>query len=216
MKFFNFNEKTALFGLGNPGEKYKHNRHNIGYIVLEQFASSVFDEENCSTNKKLEACIYNKINHPGKDLILAKPATFMNNSGRSVEKTISYYRIKIKNILIVHDDIDIPFGEIRFSKNAGPGGHNGIKSIIEHLGTKDFARLRVGIANNNYQSRSIPSEKFVLENFNKKEQEFLGLGKGESISLAKKISEAMLFYIDNGFEKTKDKYNKSAMPLIEA
>ena len=210
-------KKIAIFGLGNPDEKYNLNRHNIGFIIIDQLNSMIFSEENekFELNKKLEGHIRKDIIHKDKKIILAKPLTFMNNSGSSVLKVMKYYNIPEDNILIIHDDLDLPFGSIRFSKNSGPAGLNGIKSLIDYLGNQNFARLRIGIANRIYKQNNPPSEKFVLENFSQKEMQFLDSEKNENGELSREISKAILFYIENGFDETKIRYNKSAMPLIE-
>ncbi len=202
-------KKIAIFGLGNPGEKYTNNRHNVGFLFLDTLAN----QDNWKTDTKLEAEICELVIADTK-VILAKPTTFMNNSGRAISKVMNYFDIPKEDILVIHDDLDLPFGSIRFSKDSGPAGHNGIKSIIEYLGTQEFTRLRIGIANEIYTEQNIPSEKFVLENFNKEELGFIDSEKKELPRLSEKISDAVLFYIENGFDKTKDEYNKSAMPLI--
>lgn len=233
-------KKIAIIGLGNPGEKYQQNRHNAGFLILDYFLNQNENSsnnspapcgrglrggvaENWGKNTKLEAKIA-EVSHSLQEgvvgegygkIILAKPNTFMNNSGRAVSKIMDYFDIPKEDILVIQDDLDLPFGSIRFSKDSGSAGHKGIKSIIESLGTQDFSRLRVGIANEIYTQQNIPSEKFVLENFNKKEEEFLDPEKKELAKLSEKISEAVCFFVENGFEETKNKYNKSAMPLIE-
>ena len=227
-------KKIAIIGLGNPGEKYQQNRHNAGFLILDYLLNQKENSSNdnpsapCGrgldkeiagkwkVDAKLEAKIV-EISHSLREgvagegcekIILAKPETFMNNSGRSVSKIMNYFDISKEDILVIQDDLDLPFGSIRFSKDSGPAGHNGIKSIIESLGTQDFSRLRIGVANELYTTQKIPSEKFILENFNSDEKKLLENISGE-------ISEAIHFYLEHGFEKTKNKYNKSAMPLIE-
>jgi len=196
-------KKIVIYGLGNPGEKYTQNRHNIGFITLNLLAN----QNNWKTNTKLESEICEIIINNTK-VILVKPTTFMNNSGRAVLKVMNYYDISREEILIIHDDLDFPFGSIRFSKDSRSAGHNGIKSIIEYLGDQDFTRLRIGIANKLYMEQKILSEKFVLENFNSEEKISLE-------NLFQEISKAVEYYIKNGFEETKNRYNISAMPLIE-
>lgn len=200
-------KNLAIFGLGNPGEKYQQNRHNIGFLVLNQLAQ----QESWKIDTKLESTIislpYYKggpgrvITKKSKSLFLSKPTTFMNNSGQAISKVMKYYDIPKEDILIIHDDLDLPFGSIRFSKDSGPAGHNGVKSIIEHLGTQDFTRLRIGIANEIYSKQNIPSEKFVLENFNSEEKTAL------KENLLQEISKAIEFYIENGYEKTKSEFS---------
>nr|MDA3815567.1 aminoacyl-tRNA hydrolase [Patescibacteria group bacterium] len=201
----NMLKKLAIFGLGNPGEKYTNTRHNTGSSFLNFLAS--LNECEWSDEREFESEICEIVFNNLK-LILVKPVYFMNNSGQAVSKVMNYFDIPKEDILIIHDDLDIPFGTIRFSKDSGSAGHNGIKSIIKHLGTQDFIRLRVGISNRTYLIQNIiPPEKFVLGRFNSEEKTALE-------NLFQEISKAVNFYIENGFEETKNKYNKSAMPLI--
>ena len=127
-----------IVGLGNPGEEYNKSRHNAGFLFIDRLAGKdVF-----SLDKKQEALILNK----GK-YILVKPQTFMNDSGRAVRKIMDYYKLDIDKLVIVHDDLDIAFGEYKIQKEKGPKIHNGLKSIEQCLGRKDFWRVRIGIDN---------------------------------------------------------------------
>ena len=137
-----------------------------------------------------------KFNFNGEDVIIAKPTTFMNLSGEAVGAICNFYKIDAKDILVIYDDIAIDLGRLRFRKNGSDGGHNGIKSIIKHLGTSEFTRLKFGIG----PQPPIPSENFVLQNFSKDQ---LGVLK-ESIVRA---VEAVEFYFENGIQKTQNNYN---------
>ncbi len=132
-----------VIGLGNPGPKYENTRHNAGFAALDLFA-----EENgfplFSTPKRLRLEI-SEGSIDGQRVVLVKPMTFMNLSGLAVKETIMKYGLKNYRLIVVHDDIDIPLGKAKVSKNRGPGGHNGVSSIIKELGTKDFTRVRIGI-----------------------------------------------------------------------
>lgn len=178
-----------IAGLGNIGEKYCFTRHNAGFMVLDKWA--VDDDLSFKEDKKLK-CFIAKNN----ELIFIKPATFMNLSGEALRKVIDYYKIDIKDILIVYDDISIDLGKIRFRANGSDGGHNGIKSIIKHLGTDKFDRLKIGIG----PQPAIPSEYFVLQNFSGDDLEILK-------NVLKKSIESIKFYLENGIEKTQNKYN---------
>lgn len=128
---------VIIIGLGNPGEKYKNTPHNIGFEAIDDFAEkNTFPDFKLS--KKFKALISEKNN-----ILLAKPQTFMNDSGKSVKKII---KNRATNLIIIHDDIDLPLGEIKISKDRGSAGHKGIESIIKELGTKDFTRIRIGVA----------------------------------------------------------------------
>lgn len=182
-----------IAGLGNIGDKYVFTRHNAGFMVLDKWAMDnniSFREE-----KKLK-CFLAKFNYNGEDILLIKPTTFMNLSGESVIAVANYYKIDVKDILIVFDDLSIDLGKIRFRANGSDGGHNGIKSIIQHLGTKDFARLKVGIG----PQTPIPSESFVLQNFSKDQLDDLKEVLKRSIS-------AIQCYLDEGIEKAQNLYN---------
>jgi len=130
-----------IIGLGNPGEKYNNTPHNVGFEAVEQFAKeNNFPEFKLS--EKFKALISEKNN-----ILLVKPQTFMNESGKSVKK-IRRGRTSAK-LIVIHDDIDLPLGKIKISKNRGSAGHKGVESIIKELGTKDFIRIRIGVSRKN-------------------------------------------------------------------
>jgi peptidyl-tRNA hydrolase, PTH1 family len=127
-----------IIGLGNPGKKYDNTPHNAGFEAIDQFAKeNNFPEFRPS--KKFNALISEKDN-----VLLAKPQTFMNDSGKSVSAIANFY--KTKNLTVIHDDIDLPLGETKISQNRGSAGHKGVESIIRELGTKDFTRIRIGVS----------------------------------------------------------------------
>ncbi len=132
-----------LFGLGNPGEKYIKTRHNIGFRLLEVFAKEN-NFPDFSVSKKFSAETSEGLIGKNK-VILVKPLTFMNSSGKSVSETTSYYKKWQGELIVIHDDIDLPFGKIRIVRNRGAAGHKGVESVIKGLETKDFIRIRVGI-----------------------------------------------------------------------
>lgn len=178
-----------IAGLGNIGDKYCFTRHNAGFMVLDKLAldnNFSFREEN-----KLK-CFLAK----SGDIIYIKPTTFMNLSGEAVRAVMDYYKINVKDILIVYDDIALDLGRIRFRANGSDGGHNGIKSIIKHVGTKEFDRLKIGIG----PQPNIPSENFVLQNFPKEQLE-------ELKEILKRADEAIEFYLKNDIQKTQNKFN---------
>jgi len=137
-----------VIGLGNPGKKYEKTRHNIGAQIVEAM-------------KKTKL----------KGFVFAKTQTFMNNSGQAVKDLVNFCKIKPVNLYIVHDDIDLPLGEIKVVKNRGSAGHKGVESIIKELKTKDFNRLRVGIRPKTGKPKNL--EKFVLQNFTKQEEKII-------------------------------------------
>ena len=151
-----------IAGLGNPGDKYKNTRHNIGFMVIDKITKSLTTTTINKSNFKSE--LYKVSNN-----LLAKPQAFMNNSGESISAVAKYYDIENENIIIVHDDLDLPFGTVKYKRDGGHGGHNGLRSIDSHIG-KDYIRIRIGIGK--------PADKtqvanFVLNNFSKEELKYL-------------------------------------------
>lgn len=151
-----------IVGLGNIGEKYQLTRHNVGFMILDEYAK-VYNLE-FKYEKNLEANIAVTM-IKGEKVIIAKPTTYVNLSGNAVSKIMSYYKIDLEDVLVIYDDIDLEVGKIRIRETNGHGGHNGIKDIINHLNTKDFKRIRVGIG----LDRSMPLDHYVLGRFSKKD-----------------------------------------------
>ena len=130
-----------IVGLGNPGPRYRDTRHNVGFEVLDEYASRARAEFGSAPADALVA----KVREPGREVLLAKPLTFMNLSGRAVGELVRYYRIDVADLLVVTDDVNLPAGRLRLRRGGSAGGHNGLKSIIECLGSDAFPRLRVGV-----------------------------------------------------------------------
>lgn len=151
--------KTLIVGLGNPGQKYEQTRHNVGFVVLDSFCVDDF-----KLGRKFDAELCDQ----GDGTVLVKPQTFMNLSGEAVKAFVDYYKVEPQNIWVVHDDVDIPFGEIRVRKGGSSAGHKGVDSIIESLGTQDFLRFRVGVKNEDLGR--LETEDFVLQRFSKDEE----------------------------------------------
>ena len=135
-------KEIFLIGLGNPGKKYSKSRHNIGFLLLENF-SKKYNSNFLLKDKLKSSCSEFKINNSTYKLFL--PNTFMNNSGDAVRAIVDWYKINLDQIFVIVDDKDLPLGKIRFRKKGSSGGHNGLKSIIEKLRTQDFNRIRIGI-----------------------------------------------------------------------
>ena len=161
-------DTKLIVGLGNPGDSYKLTRHNIGFIALEQFAAAN-DFGPWQDDNKLKCLRAEKVMGKTK-VVLVQPQTFMNNSGEAVQAVAHYYKIPLKSIIAVHDELSIPFGQIRTRIGGQAAGHNGIKSLIQHLGV-DFGRVRIGIKND-FSDKADASE-FVLGKFTKIEQSYL-------------------------------------------
>ncbi len=145
-----------IVGLGNPGKKYENTRHNIGFAVVGALADKLGLAWRESARMKSTVA-------KGADLILAKPATYMNNSGFAAAALLKYYKLEPADLIVVHDEFDLPFGKLKISTDSRSAGHNGVQSIIDQLGTKKFCRYRFGIKNDLGSSRQ--AEKFVLDKF---------------------------------------------------
>ena len=151
-----------LVGLGNPGSKYKRNRHNVGYMTIDMITKK-YNLKNIIL-KKFGSVSKGKISN--EEIVTLKPKEFMNLSGQSIKKFINFYKINIENILVIHDDLDLPLGKIKIKVGGGDAGHNGIKSINELIG-KNYKRIRIGI---DRPKNNKNVDKFVLEDFEKKEE----------------------------------------------
>ncbi len=179
-----------VVGLGNPGRKYTKTKHNIGFISIDHYSKT----NNLKLKKERK---FNGEAVKFGDLVLLKPHTFMNNSGISVKAVMNYYDINIKDVLIIYDDLDLPLGKTRLREKGSAGGHNGIKSIISHLKTEEFRRVRVGIDKNPL----IETKNYVLGSFSKKEIEIMDPVYG-------KISEIIEDFNNNKeFTHIMTKYN---------
>lgn len=178
-----------IVGLGNPGKEYQNTRHNVGFIILDNFL-------NTSDWKEKFNALYYESRFNGDKVLFVKPLTFMNLSGDAVVKFVNYYDIDINDILVIHDDLDLPFGSYKLKKDSSAGGHNGIKSIINRLGTQSFSRLKVGVSNN----KNIDTKDYVLGSFGKNEKDVLD-------SNQKIFNEIIESFINNGIERTMNIYN---------
>jgi len=192
-----------IVGLGNLGKRYTKTRHNLGFRVVESLKLKVKSFSDWKYEKKFLAEIsWGKIDN--QRVILAKPRTFMNDSGRSVKKIFLNLKSEILNLFVVHDDIDLPLGKIKVSVGRGAAGHKGAESIIKELKTKNFVRFRIGICpptKNMVGGKPKNPEKFVLQKFTKEEKKIVK----EAI---KKTATAVEFSLKEGVEKAMSKYNK--------
>ncbi len=154
-----------LVGLGNPGKKYEQTRHNVGFIILDHIAL----EQGVAWEQQKKA---NALIAKHGQTILAKPQTFMNNSGSSVQKLAAFYGVSLADLVVVHDDVDLEFGKTKFALGMGSAGHHGIEDIIEKLGSKEFWRLRVGVGRPSGEGAGkFEVEDYVLGNFTAEELE---------------------------------------------
>lgn len=182
-----------IVGLGNPGKKYELTKHNVGFLVADLLA----DELNISITNKKENALMVETRLAGEKIILVKPQTFMNLSGTAVGALARFYQIPANNIIVIYDDLDIFPGKIRVRSQGTAGGHNGIKSLIQHLGTTEFSRIKVGIGRPepNWQTPD-----YVLSPFN--DQEWKSVHP--ALIMAK---DAVLGILSNGISKAMNKYN---------
>jgi PTH1 family peptidyl-tRNA hydrolase len=164
-------EVYLIVGLGNPGSKYEHTRHNIGFQVVDALADTVGISLDAAKWETLSC----RTQLAGKRAYLLKPQTYMNLSGKSVAKFADFYKVPTDHILVLHDDLDMHLGRLKMTATGGPGGHNGIKSIIQCLGSKKFFRLKIGIGRpgQNNIHPDIPVERFVLAPFANEEQKIM-------------------------------------------
>ena len=154
-----------IVGLGNPGKQYAETRHNLGFQILDQFLTS-FPEKSKVNVPDLVGELY----RVGANKLVLKPTSYMNNSGVEVKKVINFFKIQMSDLLVVHDEVDLPWGELKLEMGRGSAGHQGVESIIEKLRTKEFFRLRVGV---NKPPENIPTDQYVLENFSSEEEKKL-------------------------------------------
>lgn len=187
-------ENTFLIiGLGNPGREYRDNRHNVGFMLVDRIAVRL----NAHGMKVQSKAIVMDARYEERKLILAKPQTFMNLSGQSVQGLAHFYKVPFTNLMILSDDLDLPFGTIRIRASGGPGGQRGLSSILEKLGTKDIPRLRVGIGRP--PGRMDPAD-YVLQNFPRDEVNSLSevLGRG---------ADAVFAFVTHGLNKAMNDFN---------
>ncbi|KRN08837.1 peptidyl-tRNA hydrolase [Liquorilactobacillus mali KCTC 3596 = DSM 20444] len=182
-----------IVGLGNIGKEYDGTRHNVGFMVLDELAK----REGISFNKVKNEATLADFMFKGEKIILAKPLTYMNESGRSVRPLMDFYKIPVEDVIVIHDDMDLPVGHLRLRQKGSAGGHNGIKSLISHLGTQEFKRMKIGI--DHPQRMSVVN--WVLSRFTKEQQNQLERGINEALA-------ALDNWIDtDNFMGTMNKYN---------
>ena len=177
-----------IIGLGNPGIKYEKTKHNIGYWIIDRLA------ENYHMGLKLGKGDY--MHSKGEKLNLLKPLSFMNNSGIAVKHYIEYFNISTDDLLIVYDDADLTVGQFKFKPNGSSAGQKGLESIIYHLKTDKFLRLKIGIGN----SGNVPLKSYVLSPFNKQEMGIIDIALDD-------CCEAIKFLLNHNIEETMNKYN---------
>jgi len=188
-----------IVGLGNPGKAYAHNRHNAGFRCLNYFArlhSIRFDHRQCRAKISI-----GKVR--GGKLLLAKPGTFVNLSGKSVACLVRKHNIPLSDLMVIYDDLDLPLGKIRLRQNGSSGGHKGMNSIISALGSEEFPRIRVGIGRPQAEEQSISEDaivNYVLSDFSPQEEAIIK-------SVIARVSEAVDCFLSQGIEAAMSKFN---------
>lgn len=190
-----------IVGLGNPGRSYAHNRHNVGFICLNHFAKT----EGIRFDKKQSKARIGIGEVAGNEVVLARPRTYMNLSGQSVSLLINKFDIALDDLIVIHDDLDLPLGKIRIRHGSGSGGHKGIDSIIYSLGSQDFSRLRVGIGRPGVPPSYTPISEddiiaYVLNDFTAEEKQIIS-------QVIPRVSEAIYYLLTEGLVAAMNKYN---------
>lgn len=184
---------VMIVGLGNPGPEYRHTRHNFGFLALDELAK----ELNIQVKRLKYKAMIGEGRLGASKVVLVKPMTFMNESGRAVAPLLRYFKVPLSNLLVIHDDLDLPFGVLRLRPGGGTSGQRGMASIITQLGSQDFPRMRLGISRPPGQMDPVD---YVLKNFQPAEADLLAI-------VLRTAVEASLTFITEGLSRTMNKYN---------
>ncbi|NPV84516.1 MAG: aminoacyl-tRNA hydrolase [Anaerolineae bacterium] len=187
------NTPYLIVGLGNPGREYRQNRHNVGFMAVDHLAQKL----DIRISRLQSKALTGSGSFGGNKLVLAKPQTYMNLSGQSVSGLCNFYKVPLDHLLVIHDDLDLPTGTLRLRPSGGSGGQKGVASIIERLGTQDFARLRIGIGRPPGQMD--PAD-YVLEDFTPVEREVIAL-------TLERVVQAVLTFLRDGIHSAMNQYN---------
>jgi len=191
-----------IVGLGNPGRKYENTRHNVGFLAIDRLAARW--ECKLQSERKFLG-IYGEVNQVGIGKVrLFKPTTYMNLSGQAVRSVINWYQLPTSSVLIIYDDMDLPFGKIRLRASGSSGSHNGMKSVVSHLGTKNVSRLRIGIGS----ARNTEAVDYVLGNFSSQELKVMPL-------LLRLTEEVIITIKQEGINKAMSLYNSYTISTEE-
>ena len=191
-----------IVGLGNPGAEYAKTRHNAGFLLVEKLAAQW--KTNWANERKFMARVA-KAERSGKKVLLCEPQTFMNLSGEAVGSVINFYQVPLGNVLVAVDDADLPFGEIRLRPGGGTGGHHGLESLTQHLGSKEYARLRIGIGRKS-DAREITN--YVLGKFDSSENEMLE-------KILERAAGQIECWLGHGLQKAMNQFNGAVSPNHE-
>ena len=183
-----------IVGLGNPGIQYRMSRHNIGFQVVDRLAQI----SHLSIHTKRFKSLYGTGRIDSQQVILAKPITYMNRSGEAVKKATDFFQLGVEDLVVIHDDMDLPFGTLRFKRRGGDGGHQGLRSIIELTGENNFLRLKVGIGR---PPQGMDPAEYVLKTFDKIEQDHLDLTLSQA-------AESLRVMLSEGLEMAMNQFQK--------
>lgn len=187
-------ERYLLAGLGNPGKRYERTRHNAGFMAVDRLAEQFRVSSKSGRGDYLISEVARTAQQ--REFFLLKPLTFMNGSGLAVRQALDYFKIDPGKLLVILDEFQLPFGKLRLRPEGSDGGHNGLASVIQHLGSQEFARLRIGIGSD---FAGDPAD-FVLSNFSQSEQE-------ELPGLLDRAAEAAIAFVDFGLQQAMNKFN---------
>ena len=185
--------QQLIVGLGNPGEKYSGTRHNVGFALIKKIA----EMSNAPGPSRQGQALVTEVNLETCRAVLIQPLTYMNRSGAAVKELLSYFGMPISQLLVIHDDLDLELGRMRFKSHGSAGGHRGVASVIQALGSQDFTRLKIGIGRPELDFSPVY---YVLSRFTEPEQKIL-------TSLLEHASEAVKLYLKEGIEAAMNEYN---------
>lgn len=189
-------ERWILVGLGNPGDRYEGTRHNAGAMVLEVLAQRIGSR----FKSHRSGCLVAEGQLSGDRVVVARPTSYMNESGRPVRKLMDFYKAPLDKLVVIHDEIDIPFGEVRLKAGGGTAGHNGLKSIVSHVGSNDFLRVRFGVSRPRGRDATVGH---VLDRFSRSERK-------ELPDLLETAADAAERIVEVGAERAMNEFNTRA------
>ena len=181
-----------IVGLGNPGMEYEKTRHNAGFLLIDRLCEKL----DLELDKKKCRAIYGIYRYKGDKIIIAKPQTYMNLSGMAVKSLMNFYDIDVKDLIVVHDDLDLPLGKLRLRAKGSAGGQKGMASIINMVGTSEINRMRIGISND----KTMDTKDYVLGRFSKEEEKILN-------EVLEKGADALIYSFDHDFDLVMTKFN---------
>ncbi len=184
----------VIVGLGNPGVRYQWNRHNVGFQVADRLA----ERFSILISTRRFKALYGKGRIDSEEVVLAKPSTYMNRSGEAVKEITGFFHAPLEDLIVIHDDLDLPFGRLRFKRRGGDGGHQGVRSIIESLGGNHFIRLKIGIGR---PAPGMDPADYVLTSFDKTERILLN-------DILSRAAESVAVMLVEGLETAMNRYQK--------